>query len=169
MHYRDGRYYLSYSHGSWRHSSYSVHYATADTPTGPWTYRGAILASDATHKGPGHHSFIRSPLTGQWRIVYHRWENQTGDGPYRGSRQICIDAVEYDANGLIRPIMMTGQDRGAGGRNVHQSHQSRPGPVDEILSRQLLSHHDAGELHPDVEGADAGGVEDGPRHSRLAR
>ena len=108
MHYHEGRYYLSYSHGSWQRSSYSVHYATADAPTGPWTYRGVILASDETSKGPGHHSFIRSPLTGQWRIVYHRWENRTGDGPYRGRRQICIDTVEYDENGLIRPIVMTG-------------------------------------------------------------
>lgn len=112
MHYNDGGYYLSYSHGSWRHSSYSVHYATAETPTGPWTYRGAILTSDATHKGPGHHSFIRSPLDGRWRIVYHRWENQMGHGPYRGARQICIDVVEHDANGLIHPIAMTGQPAG---------------------------------------------------------
>ncbi len=109
MHYREGRYYLSYSHGGWQQSSYSVHYATAETPTGPWTYRGAILTSDATRKGPGHHSFIRSPATGEWQIVYHRWENQTGDGPYRGWRQVCIDRVEYDPDGLIRPILMTGR------------------------------------------------------------
>jgi len=74
MHERLGRYYLSYSHGGWQHSSYSVHYATAETPAGPWTYRGAILRSDATRKGPGHHSFIRQPLTGDWLIVYHRWK-----------------------------------------------------------------------------------------------
>ena len=49
---------------------------------------------------------------GDWRIVYHRWENQTGDGPYRGSRQICIDRVDYDAAGLIRPIVMTGGTAG---------------------------------------------------------
>ena len=76
-------------------------------PTGPWTYRGAILTSDATHKGPGHHSFIKSDVSGQWYIVYHRWENQKGDGPYRGSRQVCIDKLEYDADGLIKPIVMT--------------------------------------------------------------
>jgi len=64
LHEHGGRYYLSYSHGGWQHASYSVHYATADSPTGPWTYQGAILVSDATRKGPGHHSFIRSPLTG---------------------------------------------------------------------------------------------------------
>ena len=110
MHVREGRYYLSYRHGGWQHSSYSVHYATADSPAGPWTYRGAILTSDATRKGPGHHSFIRHPGTGEWLIVYHRWENQTGDGPYRGRRQVCIDRVEFDAAGLIRPIVMTGSE-----------------------------------------------------------
>jgi beta-xylosidase len=108
LHEHDGRYYLSYSHGGWQHSSYSVHYATSTSPTGPWTYRGAILVSDATRKGPGHHSFIHRPGTNEWLIVYHRWENQTGDGPYRGSRQVCIDRVEYDAEGRIRPIAMTG-------------------------------------------------------------
>lgn len=107
MHHHDGRYYLSYSHGSFRHASYSVHYSTSESPTGPWTYRGAILRSDESRKGPGHHSFIRDPKTGEWLIFYHRWENQSGDGPYRGARRMCIDKVEYEANGLIRPISMS--------------------------------------------------------------
>ncbi len=107
MHYHEGRYYLSYSHGGWRHSSYSVHYASSASPTGPWSYHGAILASDAVRKGPGHHSFLKDPVSGEWLIFYHRWENQTGDGPYRGSRQVCVDRVQHDAEGLIRPIAMT--------------------------------------------------------------
>ncbi|MGN6727395.1 MAG: family 43 glycosylhydrolase [Tepidisphaeraceae bacterium] len=107
MHERRGVYYLSYSHGSYRDTTYSVHYATAPTPTGPWTYRGAILTSDATHKGPGHHAFFKNPASGEWYIVYHRWEHQTGDGPYHGSRQVCIDRMTYDDAGLIRPIVMT--------------------------------------------------------------
>ena len=109
IHVRAGIYYLSYSHGTYNQSSYSVHYATALSPTGPWTYRGAILQSDALRKGPGHHCFIEHPQTREPLIVYHRWENQTGDGPYRGARQICIERVEYDAEGLIRPIAMTSQ------------------------------------------------------------
>lgn len=124
MHFHNGQYYLSYSHGSWQHASYSVHYATSPTPTGPWTYRGAILVGDATRKGPGHHSFLHQPRTGNWLVFYHRWENQTGDGPYRGSRQICIETLAYDTQGLIRPIIMTGgvppppapSQRGPGGR-----------------------------------------------------
>lgn len=109
MHWHRDRYYLSYSHGGWQHSSYSVHYATAPSPMGPWTYQGPILTSDATRKGPGHHSFLHFPGTDDWRIVYHRWENQTGDGPYKGSRQICIDQVEYTPDGRILPIRMSDQ------------------------------------------------------------
>lgn len=107
MHERDGRYYLSYSHGNFRDGSYSVHYATAPSPIGPWEYRGAILTSDATRKGPGHHSFFREPASGDWFIAYHRWENQPATGPFRGSRQIAIDRLEHDAEGLIRPVVMT--------------------------------------------------------------
>jgi beta-xylosidase len=123
MHYYDGRYYLSYSHGGWRDSSYSVHYATSDSPLGPWTNHGAILVSDSTHKGPGHHSFVQHPATGEWLIFYHRWENQNGEGPYHGSRQICIDHVEYDAEGLIRPISMK-RERVTEGLNSPPSDES---------------------------------------------
>jgi len=108
VHYHKERYYISYSHGGWRHSSYSVHYSSSDSATGPWTYHGVIVSSDSTRKGPGHHSFAQDPRTGAWLVFYHRWENQTGDGPYRGSRQICVDRVEHDAEGLIRPVIMTG-------------------------------------------------------------
>jgi hypothetical protein len=107
MHEREGTYYLSYSHGNFRDASYSVHYATATAPTGPWHYRGAILTSDRTRKGPGHHSFFRDPLSGEWFVAYHRWDNVTGDGPFRGSRQVAIDRLEHGADGLIKPVVMT--------------------------------------------------------------
>jgi hypothetical protein len=112
MHYRGGTYYLSYSHGQWRDSSYSVHYSTAEGPIGPWKYRGAVLVSDETHKGPGHHSFVHDPATDQSYIFYHRWDNVVGPGPYRGSRVIAIDLVHYSSDGQIEPIVMT--DRGVG-------------------------------------------------------
>lgn len=120
MHLYEGRYYLSYSHGVWRHSSYSVHYSSSDSPTGPWTYHGAILTSDETRKGPGHHSFLKNPRTGEWLIFYHRWENQKGEGPYRGARRICIDRIEHDAEGLIRPVVMTGESAEAPRRRALQ-------------------------------------------------
>ena len=129
MHFHAGRYYLSYSHGGWRDSSYSVHYSSSDSPFGPWTYHGAILTSDATRKGPGHHSFWQDPEADRGLIFYHRWENQRGDGPYRGSRQICIDRFEYDAEGLIRPIIMTSVEAKPADRAVSPS---KPAGVGEI-------------------------------------
>lgn len=106
MHLREGVYYLSYSHGGWRDASYSVHYATGSSAVGPWTYRGPILESDQRNKGPGHHSFVHDQRSGRDLIFYHRWEDQTGTGPFRGSRVLAVDTVEYDSEGLIRPIRM---------------------------------------------------------------
>lgn len=108
MHLRNGVYYLSYSHGFWRGSSYSVHYATSTTPYGPWEYRGPILVSDETRKGPGHHSFIQDPKTGEWFIVYHRWQNSTGGNPLRArGRSVAIEPISYSPNGEILPIKMS--------------------------------------------------------------
>lgn len=106
MHERRGVYYLSYSSGSWRHSSYSVHYATAPTPVGPWQYQGPILVSDDRYKGPGHHGFLNNPADGQWYIAYHRWEGQQGDGPYRGERRIVVTPIEYGPGNRIAPVRM---------------------------------------------------------------
>ena len=104
---RDGVYYLSYSHGHWNGPDYSVHYATASSPIGPWTYRGKILSSDATHQGPGHHAFALDPRTHDWVIAYHRWQRGPGAGPYDGTREVAIDAVHFTARGRIAPIHMT--------------------------------------------------------------
>jgi beta-xylosidase len=105
MHRRGDTYYLSYSSGHYDRSDYSVRYATAPSATGPWTYRGTILASAGTIKGPGHHSLFTDPATGQEMIAYHRWEGQAGDGPYRNaSRQVAIAPLHYRADGTILPV-----------------------------------------------------------------
>lgn len=110
VHVFKGKYYITYSHGRYRDHTYSVHYGTSSSPTGPWTYGGAILTSDTHHKGPGHHSLIHLPGTGQWIVVYHRWNRRSGDGPYDGERETCIDRLEHAADGSINPVVMT--DRG---------------------------------------------------------
>lgn len=105
VHLRDGVYYLSYSSGHWDRSDYSVRYATAASPTGPWTYRGTILKSAGRYKGPGHHAVVRDPRSGDWLMAYHRWEGMAGDGPYRNAqRQVAIARVVHGADGSIAPI-----------------------------------------------------------------
>jgi beta-xylosidase len=106
MHERNGIYYLSWSHGHWNRSDYEVLYAMAPTPTGPWKYRGVVLQGDRKYKGPGHHAFVKDPGTGQWLIVYHRWEGKRGDGPYTDDRHIAIQPITYDALGQIVPVKM---------------------------------------------------------------
>ena len=88
-------------------ATYSVHHATSKTPYGPWQYRGVILKSNDHHKGPGHHSIVQIPATGAWYIVYHRWNNRKGDGPYSGGREIAIDKLVHDPDGTIEPVVMT--------------------------------------------------------------
>ncbi len=109
VHYRKGMYYLTYSHGWWRGSSYSVHYATSDSPVGPWRYRGAILTSDSKHKGPGHHSVFQVPGKEEWYIGYHRWNDVEGNGPYQGGRKIAFEPFVHESDGWIRGIPMTEQ------------------------------------------------------------
>lgn len=107
MHYRDGVYYLSYSHGRWYDSSYSVHYSTSRSPTGPWKYQGAILVTDSRHEGPGHHSFVFNQAINEWYIFYHRW-----DYNYTNSRMVAAEKFEYHTDGRIKEIKMT--DSGVG-------------------------------------------------------
>lgn len=107
MHERNGTYYLSYSHGRFNGPDYSVHYATGPSPTGPFTYRGAVLTSDASHQGPGHHAFLEDPKTHQWVIVYHRWDRTDATPPFKGARDVAIEPIDYDSAGLIQPIHMT--------------------------------------------------------------
>ena len=106
MHHHGGIYHFTYSHGRWRYHDYSVHHATAPSATGPWTYRGVILAENDRHKGPGHHSIIRMPDTGEWLMIYHRWSNARGDGPYHGSRQIAASPLVHLPDGGIKPVVM---------------------------------------------------------------
>jgi len=106
MHQRDGVYYLSYSDGKWNHASYSVHYSTAPSPTGPWTYRGVLLQTTHRFKGPGHHSFVQLSH-GAWMIAYHRWEGSDGDGPYTGHRRVALQPVTYLPDGAIALIVMS--------------------------------------------------------------
>jgi beta-xylosidase len=107
MHYRNGIYYMSYSHGHWNQNDYEVCYSTASSPTGPWTFKGPILQSNDEHLGPGHHAFLQNPASGQWYIVYHRWEHAGDSGKWPPNRSVAIDKLEYDLNGNIIPIKMT--------------------------------------------------------------
>jgi len=108
---RNGTYYFMYSSGSCHDHTYRVQYATSDKPLGPYTYRGCLLESnaDGTVHGPGHHSVLQEG--DNYYIVYHRHDNPHSNRGFH--RQLCIDKLEFAADGSIKPITPTHKGIGA--------------------------------------------------------
>lgn len=102
---RDGKYYFMWSEGGWTGPNYRVAYAIADSPLGPFERIGTILQQDPEiATGAGHHSVIQIPGTDDYYIVYHR---RRLDIQHYNERETCIDKLEFDENGLIKPVKMT--------------------------------------------------------------
>jgi len=99
---KNGKYYFMWSEGGWTGPDYSVAYAIADSPLGPFKRIGKILQQDPTvATGAGHHSVVQVPGTDQWYIVYHRRPLGETDANHR---VMCIDKLEFDKDGLIKPV-----------------------------------------------------------------
>jgi len=104
---RGGKYYFMWSEGGWGGPDYSVAYAISDSPFGPFNRVGKILEQDPKiATGAGHHSVIKVPGRDEYYIVYHRRPLGETD---RNARVTCIDRLEFDAQGFIRPVQMTNQ------------------------------------------------------------
>jgi beta-xylosidase len=102
---RNNKYYFMWSEGGWTGPNYSVAYAVADSPFGPFERVGKILQQDPkVATGAGHHSVLQVPGKDQWYIVYHRRPLGETDGNHRVT---CIDLMEFDEKGLIKPVKIT--------------------------------------------------------------
>ena len=102
---RNGKYYFMWSEGGWTGPDYSVAYAMADSPSGPYRRIGKILQQDpAVATGAGHHSVIKIPGKEDYYIVYHRRPLGETDGNHRVT---CIDHMEFDEHGFIKPVKIT--------------------------------------------------------------
>ncbi|PUZ29929.1 Glycosyl hydrolases family 43 [Chitinophaga costaii] len=107
MIYRKGKYYFMWSEGGWTGPDYSVAYAMANSPLGPFKRIGKILQQDpAIATGAGHHSVLKGPKDHQWFIVYHRRPLTETDGNHR---ETCIDKLEFDKDGFIKPVKITNE------------------------------------------------------------
>ncbi len=102
---RDGKYYFMWSEGGWGGPNYSVAYATADSPFGPFKRLAKVIQQDpAVATGAGHHSVIHVPGTDRYLAVYHRRPlTETG----RDSRVTCIDEMHFDDQGHILPVKIS--------------------------------------------------------------
>ncbi|HEY0653653.1 MAG TPA: glycoside hydrolase family 43 protein [Chryseosolibacter sp.] len=102
---KDSKYYFMWSEGGWTGPDYRVAYAISDSPFGPFERIGTVLQQDTTvATGAGHHSVLKHPKTGKWYIVYHRRPLTETDG---NSRHTCIDVMEFDSAGFIKPVQIT--------------------------------------------------------------
>jgi hypothetical protein len=81
----------------------TIDYATSNSPTGPWTYRGRImekLPALAGQDAPTSHPAI-AEFADQWYLVYHI-SNGKGGGTYR--RQVAVDKLTFNADGTIKLV-----------------------------------------------------------------
>ncbi|TDE17400.1 glycoside hydrolase family 43 protein [Dyadobacter psychrotolerans] len=102
---RNGKYYFMWSEGGWTGPNYSVAYAVADSPFGPFERIDKILQQDPkVARGAGHHSIIQIPGKDQFYIVYHRRPLTETDGNHR---ETCIEIMTFNEKGLINPVKIT--------------------------------------------------------------
>ncbi len=102
---RKNKYYFMWSEGGWGGPNYSVAYAIADSPFGPFQRIDKILQQDsAVATGAGHHSVIHNPKDNSWYIVYHR--RPLGE-THHSHRATCIDRMYFDEKGFIKPVKIS--------------------------------------------------------------
>lgn len=110
MFFKGGKYYFMWSEGGWTGPDYSVAYAVADSPLGPFERVGKILQQDpGIATGAGHHSVLRLPPAEgsdeeRFYIVYHRRPLSETD---RNHRVVCIEELTFDDEGRIIPVEIT--------------------------------------------------------------
>ncbi len=93
VHRYGGKYYFSYSTGD----SHLLCYATADTPFGPFTYRGVILTPVVGWTT--HHSIVE--YHGKWYLFHH---DSVPSGGKSWLRSLKVCELEYDDEGRIVTI-----------------------------------------------------------------
>jgi beta-xylosidase len=102
---RNNKYYFMWSEGGWTGPDYSVAYAVADSPFGPFERVGKILQQDAAvATGAGHHSVMHDTAKDLWYIVYHRRPLGQVDA---NNRATCIEPLYFDEKGFIVPVKLS--------------------------------------------------------------
>ncbi len=93
-----GNYYLLYSGGGANTQFYAMGYATAKTPTGPFTKHSGnpIVKRGAGVLGPGHISVTKAGDGKLW-MIYH----QQKDESIGWDRFICVDPLWFDDRGVL--------------------------------------------------------------------
>ncbi|WP_461641981.1 family 43 glycosylhydrolase [Labilibaculum euxinus] len=112
--YRNGTYYFMWSEDDTRSPNYKVRYATSDSPMGKLTIpeNNIVIQQDKDQEiyATGHNSAIQIPGKDEWYLVYHRFTRPKGITMGRAGgfhREVCIDKLEFDADGSIKKVKPT--------------------------------------------------------------
>ncbi|MFV0591586.1 MAG: family 43 glycosylhydrolase [Draconibacterium sp.] len=113
--YRNGTYYFMWSEDDTRSPNYKVRWAKTDNPLGKLTIpeNNIVIQRDPETNifATGHNSAIQVPGKDEWYLVYHRFTYPKGVEMPRGSggfhREVCIDKMEFDADGNIQEVKPT--------------------------------------------------------------
>ncbi len=112
--YRKGIYYFMWSEDDTRSPNYKVRYGTSQTPDGKIMVPANNLVIKKKEAegiyGTGHNSVIQIPGKDEWYIVYHRFSYPHSIKMGRAAgyhRELCIDKLEFNADGSIKPVIPT--------------------------------------------------------------
>lgn len=95
---RKGLYYLIYAANC---CSEDIRYSTGTSPTGPWTYRGVLMATAGR-------SFTNHPGVVDYKNgSYFFYHNGALDGGSGYTRSVAVEKFEYNADGTIPTLRMT--------------------------------------------------------------
>lgn len=98
---RNGVYYLVYADIS-RGRPTALGYATADHPLGPFAKRGIIVDNAGCDPQTWNNHGSIEEVGGRWYVFYHRSSHAS-----RYSRRMCIEPIEFNADGTISEVEMT--------------------------------------------------------------
>ena len=109
--YRNGLYYFMWSVDDTGAANYHVAYGTSKSPLGPIEVAKdpIVLIQDPQHEiyGTAHNAVIQKPGTDEWYIVYHRINKDYLRFQPGVHREVCIDKMEFNADGTIKRVMPT--------------------------------------------------------------
>ncbi len=110
--YRKGLYYFLWSVDDTRSPNYHVAYGTSRSPLGPiQVAEQPVILRQAPERGiygTAHNSVIQVPGRDEWYIVYHRINKDHLNDQPGVHREVCIDRLEFNPDGTIRPVVPTG-------------------------------------------------------------
>ena len=98
VHKRGNLYYLTYPSEKGDKVANLLEYSIGKSPLGPFEYKGVIMDNRSRNV---HHSIIK--IKNKWYIFYHVQSVSPS------LRRVCVDYLEYNKDGTIKPIVMTAE------------------------------------------------------------